>query len=317
MPKVRKFNRYTKEDDKYLVGNYDTLSIKELSITLGRSKQSIIDRATKQLGLNKIGHDLWTTGEKKLLIRLYGVLPISELVNEFEGHTKGSIKKKAFDLRLKYTQEQKFRDKCRYSCNDSFFSEVTLLNSYWAGFIAADGNISSKNQRVTIGLSRKDKNHLLQFKKDSGFDGPVCDFEFICGFTDKKGYGSSLSVYCTKQWKSDLNNNFNITPRKTFTLSHPSFLSDLNSLSYLVGYIDGDGCIWGNESRLTIEVLGTKKVLLFSKKVLSKVIGQDIPNKIEPKENIFRFRISGIKSKKIIEQVKALNIPFLQRKWNI
>ena len=47
----------------------------------------------------------------------------------------------------------------KYSVNDSFFSEPNEVNSYYAGFIAADGciksNNSEKSRYLTFGLSIK------------------------------------------------------------------------------------------------------------------------------------------------------------------
>lgn len=48
----------------------------------------------------------------------------------------------------------------RYQKNHNFFKNKNPLNSYWAGFIAADGSISSKGNELKIALSAKDAGHL-------------------------------------------------------------------------------------------------------------------------------------------------------------
>ena len=55
----------------------------------------------------------------------------------------------------------------KYNLNDSFFSHenLTIDSCYWAGFIAADGNIAKNKKQITISLQHDDKTHLIKFKK--------------------------------------------------------------------------------------------------------------------------------------------------------
>ena len=46
-----------------------------------------------------------------------------------------------------------------YNKNHDFFTVPNKLNSYWAGFIAADGCVTGKHI-LAIKLSEKDKEHL-------------------------------------------------------------------------------------------------------------------------------------------------------------
>ena len=61
-----------------------------------------------------------------------------------------------------------YRPQRKYNVNDNFFEKTDVLNCYWAGFIAADGCIieGKKQNQLSIGLAKKDFNHLNLFKND-------------------------------------------------------------------------------------------------------------------------------------------------------
>src|SRR5271154_6623378 len=57
-----------------------------------------------------------------------------------------------------------YNKKVIYECDDDFFSLNNEESFYWAGFMAADGNVSKKSD-IAINLSVKDIVHLEKFKK--------------------------------------------------------------------------------------------------------------------------------------------------------
>ena len=78
----------------------------------------------------------------------------------------------------------------KYSVNESFFDIIdTEEKAYWLGFIMADGcictsNSSSPNNRLSIILNQKDKDHLIKFKKAIDSKAPVREGTVI----DKRGF---------------------------------------------------------------------------------------------------------------------------------
>src|SRR3990167_5826866 len=96
-----------------------------------------------------------------------------------------------------------------YDYDENFFEIPNILNCYWAGFIAADGCVSKNNNRITIELDGKDKNHLIQFKNDVKFSGEVRDIKSNPkSFSPNKihaRFGISNRI-----WKINLFENFNI-----------------------------------------------------------------------------------------------------------
>lgn len=207
-----------------------------------------------------------------------------------------------------------------YKTNKNYFNIPNLENSYWAGFIAADGCLWGRGDAVEIGLQEKDKVHLQNFANSVGYDGLI---------TKRKTAGSFASSQCayriifygTQQWHMDLINNFNITPRKTATLQPPLLVANL-ALAYIAGYIDGDGCINIDKSReggIRISMLGTENVLLWIKTILDKVSDYNYNNQglASPckRGNIFQYQIRGKRARDIFDAIQSLRLPVMKRKW--
>ena len=130
----------------------------------------------------------------------------------------------------------------KYECNDDFFSIPSILNSYWAGFISADGSISIRgnNKSLIISLGIKDIIHLEKFKNSIGYTNNIRIFNHK--LNGKLLDACSISI-TSNQIVEDLEKTFSITPRKTFTNNPPKLVNSDMIDSFIIGYIDGDGCI--------------------------------------------------------------------------
>jgi hypothetical protein len=84
-----------------------------------------------------------------------------------------------------------------YNLNTAYFSEPTIRNSYWAGFIAADGCLTRKGA-LRIALSIKDREHLEKLKSELNFSGPIRD-----GLTTTPG-GREVAYSCLIVWSKDM-----------------------------------------------------------------------------------------------------------------
>lgn len=185
----------------------------------------------------------------------------------------------------------------------NFFAKPNLTNSYWAGFIAADGCVSdrSKTKILQLRLNKIDINHLRCFKKYLKSD---------CHIGVYSDNSCSLHISSDELTK-DLLKNFNITPRKSLTLKFPQNLTEKQKLAFIVGYIDGDGSIYKTRDQLSCKILGTKNVLTNIKKVLK------IHNKVRKTGKIYTLTFYGNKNaKQILSSLKKLSLPRLDRKWN-
>lgn len=145
----------------------------------------------------------------------------------------------------------------QYAINESFFDTHTPESCYWAGFIGADGAVVGKegNQALSFSLSPIDAEYLALFTKAAGAGHPI-------RLLDRAKYNMADCIYLSiknRRWIAALLKNFNLTPRKTFTLKPPPLTGDL-AMHYIRGFFDGDGHF--DPKQRTVEIAGGSKPLL-------------------------------------------------------
>lgn len=206
----------------------------------------------------------------------------------------------------------------RFKVNDSYFSIINDENSYYAGFIAADGNIDSTNHKLTIGLSSKDKAFLEMFL--SNLDSTYTVKDSI----SKEQYECSTIYITSKQICEDLYNNFNIYPNKSLTYI-PPVLEQPYLDCFIMGLIDGDGTI-GFSARKTckdslyITLVGTKDSCDLVKNRFEEILGKTTASlyQVDKNKNSYTYRISDKNARIVFLYFyeKYNYLPTLDRKWS-
>lgn len=218
------------------------------------------------------------------------------------------------------------RTQIKYQCNDDYFEIPNEENSYWAGFIAADGCVSQLREtcqkKLAIALQGLDITHLEKFKTDIEFQGPI-----LKGKTNYKYKGVvSVKDTCLVQVTStklcdDLFKNYNVTPKKSLTLKPPKNLSFENSIAFIKGYIDGDGWIqpkrdaqWAS----IISMLGTLEMVTWIRDIFEIILDKTLPPKCVSKrvgdKNTFCFNVSNVNGRGILIALGGVERG-LERKW--
>lgn len=218
-----------------------------------------------------------------------------------------------------YELSQK-KDSIKLKYDYNFFDIPNILNSYWAGFIAADGSIRYKPQQVSIRLCTKDKVHIEQFIHDVKYTGICKDCILDRSFNNKssKLYYSSEVTICGPHWLAPLKKNFNIIPKKSLILEPPN-LYDKYAHAFIVGYIDGDGTICCTNNRIELSMLGTQNMLLWISSIFDSIcppVGQHHSQPYKRK-NTWVYKVSGRRTENILRYLSTLEIPFMARKWDI
>src|SRR5690606_13170770 len=111
--------------------------------------------------------------------------------------------------------------------NRQYFATPNTTNSYWAGFIAADGCVGGRGNSISIVLSKQDQEHLEKFKVSAQLPQPITNFSKKSPRSESNYEYSSLVVVC-EEWARDLLTNFNITSKKSLTLEPPPLKEDEN-----------------------------------------------------------------------------------------
>lgn len=209
-----------------------------------------------------------------------------------------------------------------YEHNETFFKTPNLLNCYWAGFLAADGSLDEYGGGASLRLEIADLDHLEKFKIDVGFNGKTLG----CNRFDRI-LRTKRVIINSRYWIHDLRENFGIIPNKVRRLVPPKLDNDLLNLVFIIGYIDGDGCICIfnrlNKLSTSLSIVSCSFPLLeYIKRYLDKYF---ISYRLRNKTNMIRrhsncndagvLYYSGAMSLAIVDFLKDFPIPKLQRKW--
>jgi hypothetical protein len=225
---------WTKEELELLKNNYATMQIECLLSLLPNKTLLAIRTKARRLNLTKKHtkkhiFSIWTDAEIELLKNNYNFQNIDALISLFPNRTKSAIQVKAHSLNLKTLK--KF--------NENMFETPNNLNSYYAGFIAADGCITDKNN-LQIALQKSDSDFLKKFNSFMECSREIRYSEQQLNF---KNFYKATITYQSKKLATDLLTNFLLKPRKTLNVDFPKHLSLDMKLSYVVGNFDGDGCL--------------------------------------------------------------------------
>lgn len=197
-----------------------------------------------------------------------------------------------------------------------FDSIDTEEKAYWLGFLFADGNISSKEDKLEINLSIKDIAHLEKFKLFLKAKNRIRiqnnQSNNICRF----------SVRNKHLWKTLYEKG--CIPNKSLVLQFPNlhiFKNRVLVKDFIRGYCDGDGSLGiyksGNNKRTSISFVGTKQFLQRIEQVLG--ISGYIRNKSYSEHNnkAFDLKYSNLKARKVARILYENSSVHLDRKYKI
>lgn len=230
-----------------------------------------------------------------------------------------SYYKKKFGIELNSIGNAEFtaRRERKYKINDHFFSIISEVNSYYAGFIAADGNINKNYPNLTITLSRKDAPFLEKFIENLESDYPIREYE-------SNEFPVSSLIVTSQQICDDLEKYFNIVPDKSLIYT-PPVLEQPYLDCFIMGLIDGDGTIGFSvrktcKDSLYITLIGTKDSCNLVKTRFEEILGKSTSSlhQIEKNKNSYTYRISDRNARTVFSHLyeKYNYLPTLSRKWS-
>lgn len=174
-----------------------------------------------------------------------------------------------------------------YDLNDDFLDILDSKQCWFLGIMASDGYINKTNS--TIGISQsgdKGLNMIEYIKELINFQGKI----YSSPTKGKISYKISFNSEKMLQRLKDLN----IIPNKTKTYKIPDIiLNDEEKLrKFLIGYIDGDGSIGVYHNMLVISFVCNRYVYEQLRNI--KLFKNSLVT--EKKEDLFEFRLNGIKA---------------------
>lgn len=236
-----------------------------------------------------------------------------------------SVKRKAGDLKIKCANK---RSRI-HSYNENIWETFTPESCYWAGFIAADGCVSKEKRcdllyYFGLSLQESDAHHVEKFIK-------FCEFTGSSSLRKNIGKYNSNTSHCRvnisvgPKWVSDLKNNFSITERKTFTLQPPNIIDEYLMDCFIIGYIDGDGCIYSsyrNGGEIDVKVTGASRPIM--EWIMNRLdslskecyIRKCPPKRLTKDHDHLMLSFGGYRAFALIDYFKTFPVPKLNRKWN-
>lgn len=201
------------------------------------------------------------------------------------------------------------------------FKDINNESCYWAGFLAADGNVSKDTFYVSLGLWETDIEHIKKFLNFVKSDRHI----FIQKRKQKSGLittNCSVRIY-SQQIKKDLCKNFNVVPQKTKILDPPNINNIENIKNFIRGYFDGDGSISWNKTnnKPRFEIASSSHVFInWIKNIFSKHIASlGNPKILQCKRfGTYKLDYSGFQSLRILSWLyeNTTQEVRLERKYN-
>lgn len=191
--------------------------------------------------------------------------------------------------------------------NHNYFSSLTLENSYYLGFLAADGTVRKKKNEIKLGLSAVDKEFLIEFRNKLQSEHKISEYETSNGFQCVSLTFTSVLI------KNELA-KYSIIPNKTYIGVTMRNIPDKFKLAFIKGYFDGDGSFSFNKNtkQCAIKIASYKKGIL---EEINEYFG--CSGKIyKVRENLYSLEFSTVPAEKIMKKFYKLDTPCLQRKKN-
>jgi hypothetical protein len=267
----------------------------------------------------------WSPEEDQILLMNYGKIPFKQISNFLPGRTRSAVKGRARNLGMKGDVATVMPLAVRkYTLNEYYFSMPTPVNSYWAGFIAADGCISPERRSIKITLAKKDAEHLAKFTRSIAYNGPISTHKG--GGFKPQSPCVTLNICGASLWISDLEKNFSISPRKTFTSKPPVGLDESCRLAFITGYLDGDGSIYLASNiyknttyrRIGMSFRGTKEMLNWIRACFDQLVPSSKEAASVSDDGVFpRYIIAGSRAEALLHKLYSINVPRLERKWSL
>lgn len=268
----------------------------------------------------------WSETEVNILKNNYGKISAKKISELLLTRTQVAVHLHAAKLGLK---SNIIVSRQKYSYNENFWSVPNQLNCYWAGIFAADACVGIYKGASVFHwfISSKDFPHMELFKNSINSNHPIT-------FRNQKSPNSNAISemcafrLCSKQWLKDLSYFYNIIPNKTKRLAPLRIMNDYLEWCYIIGLIDGDGCI-----SLIHDKLNNRKILRFQYTSSSENILKWVCNKIEKlikynyrhnqEDRIHQLQnkkcsvycVSGLKASLLIDYLSKFPVPKLARKW--
>lgn len=211
----------------------------------------------------------------------------------------------------------------KYQHNTSFFNQPNVVNCYVAGFLAADGNLTklTKGFRLRLEVALEDEKHLDILKNFLGYTGSLHRW--------KNRNTKFFYINLSDEYAKTMEINFGLIPNKTHRLKPPHLDRFELRFAYMLGLLDGDGCIHINSlNKLMLTYTSSSLFAVeWIKDTLDSIGLPKLRNRrpfkirdLRPQANAYSYACTGARIVCFIQLAQLFatkyNLPLLTRKWN-
>lgn len=304
---------WTKEEIEILKTNYPKLGGECCTLLPNWSKKSIVSKAGK-LGLIKDCHKYWTKEENELLKKVWTTGTKDELQKAFPNRTWESLNQHAADLKLK-AYNRRMKGDLRKIDLENLTPEVC----YWWGYIMSDGHLGKRNElQITCEIS--DKDHLSKFAELINGHVRIGHQINWSGQYKEMAIVKVADQNLIPKWRTIL--KMESTKKTYFPPDLSIFMTKENLIYFLIGFIDGDGCVQCKNHRISCSIVVHENwlnVFEIIKEKFDEFYGHTlfVKHKFNKDRNSYFAQLSFYKKDlfKFFCQYLS-NCSYLFRKWN-
>ena len=251
---------------------------------------------------------LYNIQGRKYLLTSNGLNKLKELYKAGNSQIKiANIFNVSEDTIRKWMKENNISIRNRkYKIDEKYFLNLdTPEKAYWIGFLSADGYVTDLRGEIQLELQKSDREHLIKFEKAISCNAPIK--EIYCG-EHKEFLHYRFYIRCINMVRTL--NYYGITQNKSLNFYPRNIPKELIKY-WILGYIDGDGCIFQAKNRIKISFTGTEKTLNFIKKYFKS---NNIITLEHRCNNTYRFTLEVNISEKFLKDIRYNELPFVLKR---
>lgn len=210
----------------------------------------------------------------------------------------------------RWAKELQVKDRRRkYELNEEYFSIIdTQEKAYWLGFLSADGYVNETRNQIQFELQERDKESVKLFANT------ISKTYYEPLITISNGFLHYYVLLTSKKLVEDLK-KYNVYQNKSLTFSPPELPKELIPY-WIIGYMDGDGCLFKSKKRLKISFTGTYETCSFIKSYFNS--NNKIRQEHRCTNNTYSFTLEVALTEKFLKDIHYDTLPYvLKRKQQI
>lgn len=278
---------------------------------------------------------MWTQEENKIIIENHNKLTLPQIMKLLpnQNHSYYAMKTHCRRNLNLFRDKTKIKIPIKNHHNQEYWNKPNLINSYYAGFIAADGCIKNYKNYITfaIKLSIKDEQIINNFIKELNYEGKKSYCFAKSPHSDNISKFCYIQIQCFQKNAENLKKYYNIIPQKTKRLAPTNLINKYLNWSFIIGLIDGDGCIGiknnninNNWKSIYLNISSSSQFII---KWLKEIFDKFFPSEkysmtkkianigFHKEDSYYRITLNGLRAAIILDYLSKFPVPKLSRKW--